>query len=91
MTQKTIYTIAIFLMCIFAAHAQNLRISGSITNAGTQQPLEFATVVLQTADSVFVKGVTSNQTGAFAVENISAGDLRLVITSDRADGFDGVE
>lgn len=87
MTQKTIYTIAIFLMCIFAAHAQYLRISGSITNAATQQPLEFATVVLQTADSVFVKGVTSNQSGAFAVENISAGDLRLVITSV---GFDTV-
>lgn len=85
---KNIFLTTVLLLSASLMHAQNIRISGNITNAATQQPLEFATVVLQTDDSVFVKGVTSDQTGEFVADNISAGDLRLVITSI---GFDTVQ
>lgn len=81
MPAQNIY-LTIFLLASGAVmHAQNLRVSGSLTNTETRQPVEFATVVLQTADSAFVSGATSDRTGGFAIGDIPAGDYRLIVTS----------
>ncbi len=78
----------LFFQSLIALQAQNVRISGNLTNATDQQPMEFATIVLQTTDSVFINGTTSAQNGNFSIENISPGDFRLIITSV---GFDTVQ
>lgn len=84
---KTLSTIVLYLTLSFVLQAQNLRVSGTVTHAGTQQPMEFATVVLQTTDSAFVNGTTTNLNGNFIVDNAPTGDFRLVVTSV---GFDTV-
>ena len=85
--KKIIFHIALLFLSVAATQAENIRVSGQITNSGTKQPFEFATVVLQTADSAFVTGTTSGTTGNFEINNLSAGDFRLVITGI---GFDTV-
>lgn len=87
MLYRTLSAAFLFLFFVFALEAQNLRISGQLVHAETQQPMEFATVVLQSADSVFVNGATSGLSGNFVIANASAGDYRLVATCV---GFDTV-
>lgn len=79
---KTVLSLiaSIFFCCSFI-QAQTIRVNGKLINAGNQQPVEFATVVLQTTDSIFVNGASSNKNGEFSIEKISAGSFRLIITS----------
>lgn len=84
-TKRSLFLSIVFTLCILGANAQNLRVSGNLKNAATQQPMEYATVVLQETDSSFVTGVTSDQAGTFVMDKISAGNYRLVVTTI---GFD---
>ena len=43
--------------------------------------IEFANVVLQTSDSVFVSGTTTGKDGRFVLPKVSTGDYRLVVSS----------
>ena len=87
MLKRILSMTSLLFAFVLIIQAQNLRLSGRLTNAATQQPMEFATVVLQTSDSAFVNGTTSNLSGNFVIENISSGDYQLVTTSI---GFDTV-
>lgn len=61
--------------------AQNLTIRGSILDEESNQPLAFANVVLQTEDSVFLQGVSTNEKGQFLLKNIQAGNYWLEVSS----------
>lgn len=60
--------------------AQKIEIKGTVCNT-TNQPIEFANIVLQTEDSTFVNGVTSNENGEFALKNIYKGNYLLTLSS----------
>ena len=62
------------------AIAQNLVIKGSVREAESQTQVEFANVVLQTMDSAFVAGATTDARGNFSLGKLSKGDYRLVIS-----------
>lgn len=83
--RKIVTFIISMLFCFSLLQAQNHRVSGKLMNTHTQQSVELATVVIQTTESDFVAGTTSNREGYFLIENISNGDYRLLITSI---GFD---
>ena len=56
------------------AFAQNLGIKGLVKDGRNKEPLEFANVVLQTLDSVFITGTTTDGKGHFALDKVKAGD-----------------
>ncbi len=70
--------IGCFLMMAVCVKAQT--ISGKTVDEGNQ-PLVYTNVVLQKADSTFVKGETSDEKGSFRMMKVSTGDYRLVISS----------
>ena len=78
--RRLLFSTALLLFVACTLHAQNLRVSGSLINAATRQPLEFANVVLETTDSIFVGGAASAQDGSFSIGNLMAGNFRLVVT-----------
>lgn len=51
------------------AFAQNLEIKGMVRDARNKEILEFANVVLQTMDSSFVAGTTTDMKGHFLLGN----------------------
>ncbi len=61
--------------------AQNLKLDGIIIDGKSRIAFDLANIVLETGDSVFVKGTTTNSTGHFQFENITTGDYRLRISS----------
>jgi uncharacterized surface anchored protein len=65
---------------IECAQAQ-VEIGGVVRDAANREALAFVNVVLQTADSVFVTGTTSNDDGRFVLSNIAPGDYRLLVSS----------
>mgnify|MGYP001540976579 FL=1 len=61
--------------------AQKIEIKGTIRNTTDNEAVEFVNVVLQTIDSTFVSGVSTNNNGNFIFNKIDAGDYRLVLSS----------
>lgn len=60
--------------------AQKIEIKGTIRNATDNEATEFVNVVLQTTDSVFVNGVSTNNNGSFIFNKVEAGNYRLVLS-----------
>ena len=52
-----------------------------VRNGRDKVPLEFANVVLQTADSVFITGTTTDGKGRFMLDKVKAGDYLLAVSS----------
>ena len=77
---KTIIIAAILMLFSVGIHSQQIQIKGEIRDAGDNQPVEFANIVLQTLDSAFIAGTNSNEKGAFRLEKIKPGDYRLVVS-----------
>lgn len=57
------------------------RDKGTVRNATDNEATEFVNVVLQTTDSVFVNGVSTNNHGSFIFNKVEAGNYRLVLSS----------
>ena len=76
--KKIVVLLTILATCQFV-FAQSLRISGKIIS-GSNFPVEYASVVLQTKDSVFVTGGVTDLKGRFAMENLKAGQYNLQIS-----------
>ncbi len=72
--------VALFTTLI-SVYAQNIRINGFVTDTELKAPAEFANVVLQTTDSAFVTGVTTDEKGRFQLNGFSAGSYRLLIST----------
>lgn len=58
-----------------------IRIKGKVLNAEGNEPMEFANIFLQTTDSTFVTGTTSQANGLFTIEKIQPGNYHLVVSS----------
>ena len=77
---KTIIIAAILMLFSVGMQGQQIQIKGEIRSAEDSQPVEFANIVLQTLDSVFITGTNSNEKGTFRLEKIKPGDYRLVVS-----------
>ena len=69
------------------AFAQNLEIKGMVRDARNKEILEFANVVLQTMDSSFVAGTTTDMKGHFLLNKIKKGSYILSVSSLRRSIF----
>ena len=70
------------MLCLIAmaVSVKAQTISGKLVDE-KNEPLAYANVVLQQADSTFVNGQTSDEKGSFRFSKVLAGDYRLVISS----------
>jgi hypothetical protein len=60
--------------------AQTFDINGVLKTAKDKEPVEFANIILQTADSVFISGVSSGLDGRFTLSKVAPGNYRLVVS-----------
>jgi len=67
-------------MVVQSVFALDIEIKGRVLQANDRTAVEFANVVLQTMDSVFVTGTTTGLKGDFVFKNVPAGDYRLIIS-----------
>ena len=70
------------MLCLIgmAVSLQAQTLSGKLVDE-KNEPLVYANIVLQQADSTFVSGKTSDEKGDFRFSKVSEGDYRLVISS----------
>lgn len=61
--------------------AQTISISGRVRTVKSNEALEFANVVLQTSDSLYITGSTTDEKGNFLLDKIKSGDYLLAVTS----------
>lgn len=79
---KKIILIAILLgSMVQGVFAQKIKIEGTVCDANNNQAAEYVNVVLQTVDSAFVAGVTTDTKGGFVIEKVKEGDYLLVLSS----------
>lgn len=78
MRKTELLIILYWMMSIIPVSAQTIH--GKILDE-QQQGVAFANIVLQQADSTFVRGTTSNTEGNFRLTKVSAGDYQLIISS----------
>ncbi|MCE5179306.1 MAG: carboxypeptidase-like regulatory domain-containing protein [Porphyromonadaceae bacterium] len=72
--------ILFFLFIAFHAFGQKLSISGRVLNQNSQDPVEYANVVLLKQDSTFLQGTTTDSIGGFSLNNLRAADYILSVS-----------
>lgn len=77
MIKRIILTTSLLCMCCIL-FAQNLQVKGKVVSEN--ETVEFANVVLQTKDSIFIAGGVTDGKGRFIMENITAGSYQLCIS-----------
>lgn len=78
--------IGLLIVCLILSvgfvFAQKIKITGKVLDGSMDKaPFEFANVVLQTSDSVFVTGASTDAKGSFKLDNVQQGDYRLIISA----------
>ena len=83
MTHSKLQKIAAVMLLVFfsfggAVKAQNLQVKGMVVDAQTGEPMPFVNVALmRPADTVFMRGATTDFNGRFAIEEVTAGDYLM--------------
>lgn len=78
--KHSLYLVLFFLLWNLNALGQSINISGRVLNQSTQKPVEYASVIIFTQDSVSLKGMTTDSIGKFEFTNLSPSDYVLSIT-----------
>ncbi len=79
---KRIVLIAMLLGSMLqGVFAQKIAIKGSVKDAASKEAVEYVNVVLQTSDSTFIKGTTTNGKGSFLLDKLHPGDYVLVLSN----------
>ena len=79
--KKAVKFFVIIAMCLNITQAfAQVNIKGRVISAEDNQPVEFASVVLQTSDSVYVTETGSDHKGLFCFEKIESGDYRIIVS-----------
>ncbi len=68
-----------FLLCTGHILAQDLQLRGRVVSGNN--PVEYASVILQTPDSAYVTGGTTDSRGRFQMDNLKKGNYRLCLSS----------
>ena len=81
-------TFLIMLMCAEAQHSAGNSITGTVMNAETKKPLEYATVTLFVqGEKKPLTGTTTDNTGSFTLTDIPAGRFSIVIETIGFESF----
>lgn len=75
-----LYLIVFFLFLNTNAFGQSNSISGRILNQSTQEPIEYANIVLFKQDSLFLKGTMADSIGGFVFTNLVADNYLLSVS-----------
>lgn len=60
--------------------SNNIRLTGTIVDANTQTPLEFATLIIQDVNNLkFISGGISNKNGKFSIDDLPKGEYNIKI------------
>ena len=78
---KQIIMAALLISFSWGIRAQQLQIRGKVIDLSDKSPLEFANITLQTADSAFITGTTTDSKGLFRIEKVKAGDYQVSVSS----------
>lgn len=71
----------IFLVLVFLPFLAQSQLRGRVTDAQSQEPLEFASVaVYKTLDTTLVEGSITDVSGIFLIENVPAGSYFLKVS-----------
>jgi hypothetical protein len=75
-------SVVFLLLCSMAGgvSAQRIELKGVIRDAGNSEAMAFVNVVLQTPDSAFVAGTTTDDDGKFVIPDVKPGDYRLAVS-----------
>lgn len=79
--RRIITMIILLSSVVLTGIAQTVEIRGTVKEAKNEEVLEFVNVMLQTADSVFISGITTDEKGKFRLSSIHPGNYILVISS----------
>ena len=78
MIRKIVFVPLVILHLFLSLRAQQINITGLITDDETREEVPFATVALYEAgNNLPIDGTTTDLTGRFVLRNVSAGDYRL--------------
>ncbi|MDR2921118.1 MAG: carboxypeptidase-like regulatory domain-containing protein [Tannerella sp.] len=80
---KRKFTIILLLshIALQGVFALTIDIKGRVLHATNREAVEYANIVLQTPDSVFITGTVTGQKGDFSLDKVESGDYQLVISS----------
>lgn len=80
--KRIVHLIIYLILSVGFVFAQKIKITGKVLDGSTDNtPFESANVVLQTSDSVFVVGVSTDVKGNFKLDNLQPGDYRLIVSA----------
>jgi len=79
--RRMIGMIMLLFSVVVMGLAQSVEIKGIVKEAKNGEALEFANVILQTTDSVFISGITTDERGRFSLNQIQPGNYLLVVSS----------
>ena len=77
MIKRILVATSLLCMCCIL-FAQNVQVKGKVVSEN--EAVEFANVVLQTKDSIFIAGGVTDSKGRFMMENIQTGSYLLCIS-----------
>ena len=76
------FIIVCLILSVGIVFAQKIKVTGKVLDGSMDNtPFEFANVVLQTLDSAFVTGASTDVKGNFQLDKIQQGDYRLIISA----------
>jgi len=80
MFKRVAIQILLSCMVVQGIFALDIEIKGKVLQSGNRTPVEFANVVLQTSDSVFVTGEVTDRQGSFVFTKVPAGEYRVIVS-----------
>ena len=79
MSKSALLSILCTLLIVSPLSAQ-IKLSGTVVDAHTKEPLEFANIAILKPDSVFIDGTSCDSLGIFVFNNLPQGDYLLSST-----------
>lgn len=77
---KRLVTLCILTCISSILYAQNGKVTGTVVDAGSGQPVEFATVALHQEGGKIINGAVADASGKFVIENVASGNFSVVIS-----------
>lgn len=78
---KRIFLCVLLFAVAMEGFAQKIEIKGCVMDGRNGLPMEFANIILQTADSTFITGTTSDMKGHFTLAQVNSGNYLVAISS----------
>jgi len=87
MNLRTDQLLTLVILFFASSLTAQIRLSGTVVDAGTKTPLEFANIALLDRDSTFISGTSCDSIGFFVFDNLRKGDY---IISSTFVGYDKI-